>query len=447
MLTSTMDSRLHGDRPLERQMRKDSSQAYDKHLMSKLGRPKTPVGSVEDSPPSRKPSLQSNKPTPLSNLTLTDRTLGPEPIFKVESPFSDSWTNSPGSGLMSPGLPLAPTRSPTYEGGRSGSSSIAMPSPGGKTEEMEMFGRRNTVPRIKRSDSSLSQAMSMMSTTSTPSTTTTSINDFGTVPGVGNYGSGVGTGLAARHGSRGSYDQSQYISEAEPEFGGLMSSNPSHHSKPTHQQLHLLSSPYSHPSAQSALQPQAPKPRRRSHQPSRSRSGMPPKRKAEDLPDDRSQGNPNSQRRTTNQQQTASQYPHTAQASYPTDPSLGLINGTYAPSAGLSLGDGATNSMDSHSHLSAGVVAHTNDQGEGRSSPSYLTNLSLDPSFRASNPPSHQALSSADAQATAAAAHDMATDNSSGLTKSNNAQLQASLHICDCCPKKPKKFDTLEELQ
>lgn len=226
-----------------------------------------------------------------------------------------------------------------------------------------------------------------------------------------------------------------------------------HHLTNQHSQLHHLTSQYTpYPRQSPNLQPLS-SPQRYSHQSSRSRPGMAPKRKAEDDAEDRGAGAAgaayaNSQRRTSNQQRRVSPaHPHISQLPYSSVSSADLPNGSYPSSAGLSLGASSLTSISSHDRLSPSAVTPTNEHhSDGRNSP-YLGNLSLEPSLRASNPPAHPAMSSADAQATAAAAHSMATDNSSSLSKTNAPQLQANLHICDCCPKKPKKFDTLEELQ
>ncbi len=104
-------------------------------------------------------------------------------------------------------------------------------------------------------------------------------------------------------------------------------------------------------------------------------------------------------------------------------------------------------SISPHDRISPSAVAHQpNDQlvmDGGMGSPFD----NMDPSLRASSSqqPMMPNMSSADAQATAAAANNIATDNSAN--KGGASKLQADVHFCDCCPKKPKKFDTLEELQ
>ena len=567
-----MNIRAQRETPLEAKNRKDSSNAYDSQLLSKIGRPKTPtqtaaMGSLEGSPTSRRPSMQKPK-----SLSLADRSqsISTEPMF-TPSLGSSKWASSPRSqsGLISPGLASSVAgahRSPTFE-------ATAATSPGamtGAVDETERFARRNIAqPRFKRSDSSLSMAMSAMSTGS---------GAAGSVSGSGSGSGGeYGSGSVSRANRR--VESSEFFSEGPREddtgeyhiLGGIeetgggiqeltilddqqqsqtSSLHPIHHHQrqaQIHQQQNQPHQPQtpltpsststasSLASSHSAAYPQAQQqqhrvlthhppphhhistaqPQQQHHQPpfaphaqqhptliaaqhppaihaqqnihhatqahlrhraSHSRSGMPPKRSAEDDVAAQDNRGADTKRRTQNTQRASPSHPttqsHPTQASYSSTSSAGLPNGSYASSAGLSVGGSSLTSISSHDRLSPSNITPTTEQSDGRTSP-YLSNLSLEPTLRNSNPQAQSqpqaqpplppppapiqaqaqapvsALSTSDAQATAAAAHSMASDNSAQQQPPPSApqQLQANLFICDCCPKKPKKFDTQDELQ
>ena len=126
--------------------------------------------------------------------------------------------------------------------------------------------------------------------------------------------------------------------------------------------------------------------------------------------------------------------------------SQGLPNGSYASSAALSAGNSSITSISSHERLSPRGVSpssehHLNIKHEGP----YYNQQSMNPSPQDPFPPTHQRTPS-DPQAAAAIARKMSSDPPS-QRKSSAPSLQAHVHICSCCPKKPKKFDTLEELR
>lgn len=121
--------------------------------------------------------------------------------------------------------------------------------------------------------------------------------------------------------------------------------------------------------------------------------------------------------------------------------STGFRNGSYASSNGLSVGSSIT-SISSHDRLSPGGISPSSEQ---RDSP-YVTSISINPSPQNSISQSPHQHRPSDIKSTAAIARKMSSGNT-GPRKQNAPSLQPHAHICECCPKKPKKFDTLQELR
>lgn len=125
--------------------------------------------------------------------------------------------------------------------------------------------------------------------------------------------------------------------------------------------------------------------------------------------------------------------------------STGIRNGSYASSNGLSVGSSLT-SISSHDRHSPGGLSPSSDQQQhnGRDSP-YVAAISMNSSPQ--NPlarPLQQNLS--DMKPEAAAARKFLSDNTAPR-KHPNAPSIPHAHICECCPKKPKKFLTIDELK
>ena len=134
--------------------------------------------------------------------------------------------------------------------------------------------------------------------------------------------------------------------------------------------------------------------------------------------------------------------------------SASLRTGSYASSTGLSAG---ASSMSSYDRPSPGGISPTSDMECGYDkgcivSPgtSQRSPNSTLPSASARLPPPYYE-SSADSKGGTSSLRRVpsATQSSggSGGVSKTSAPRIGSLHICDCCPKKPKKFDTAEELR
>ena len=130
--------------------------------------------------------------------------------------------------------------------------------------------------------------------------------------------------------------------------------------------------------------------------------------------------------------------------------SAGLRNGSYASSGGLSVGSSLTSLSSNHERLSPSsehqyTPQHSTQQFERDSQ--YVTSPSVNPSPRSSLSQSHPLTPSESRSSAAAAARKMSNDTPTPRKPSNPPNLQAPMHICSCCPKKPKRFETAEELR
>ena len=323
--------------------------------------------------------------------------------FKAGSPFS-KYGDSPQSAVVSPGLLSSATsaksymefRSPTYDG--SGQSSAIEP---------ERFSQIR--PASQRSGSG---------------SVATNLDD-----GASNFG-----GLS----SRGSYDQGMTLSTfSEPdtdfpidETGALrhlhLEDRASNRTPPS-----LESHPYSPSSRRLGMKRRA--------------SSPPPEPSRDDKAPLHSVGSSSElyQRHTSSHLSANLNRFSQHHGSVSSTASSGLRNSSYASSGGLSHGGSSITSFSSHERLSPRGISPLPDQHTGRDSP-YVTSISLNPSPRESLSRPHQRTSS---ESKPSGSRKMSSD-STGQGKLHNApKLQANVHICECCPKKPKKFDSLEELQ
>lgn len=401
---------------MERQNRKDSSHAYDKHLLDKIGTHKTPprsstAGSIDLSPVSQGSFPRPGKPPPpLMSTSFSDASFGQtsDSPFKVGSPYGSEWRESPQSAVVSPCLisngvsakSFSDYRNPTFD-------SITAPS---SVTDSERFPHMRQASR--RSDSSGSIL-------------------------VGGFDEG-GASVLSKSKRGGSYDQGIFTNDPD-----LDSDFPTEETRRM-RRLHLddRTTP--------GIDVQSPN----------SRLGT--KRKASsphrDSPrDDKAPlqvaGGTSSelyQRRTSghhlaNRASPVNRYHH-AHGSVSPASSGGLRTGSYASSAGLSVGGASSiTSISSYGRLSPGGISPLSEQQEGRDS-HYLLSASSESSLQSLAALSHQHLTS-DSKSSAAIARKMSTDNTNRVKQAPAPKLQANIHMCSCCPKKPKKFDTLEELR
>ncbi|KAL8649641.1 MAG: hypothetical protein Q9210_004282 [Variospora velana] len=121
--------------------------------------------------------------------------------------------------------------------------------------------------------------------------------------------------------------------------------------------------------------------------------------------------------------------------------SAGLRNGSYASSGCLSVGSSLTSLSSNHDRLSPTSEYPYPQPHPERDSP-YITSH---PSPQAAL--SHSQPRPPSQKQSPAASRKMSSDTPIPPKQSNPPNLQAPMYICQCCPKKPKKFETEEELR
>ncbi|KAF2840751.1 hypothetical protein M501DRAFT_930299 [Patellaria atrata CBS 101060] len=125
--------------------------------------------------------------------------------------------------------------------------------------------------------------------------------------------------------------------------------------------------------------------------------------------------------------------------------SFGQRTSSYASSFGLSVASSATSY--SGEKLSPSALSPSAESDFGPGSP-YAANTSLNPSPRASVSHSlHQRVVSENNEPSSQPRNrKMSTDSITYPRKKSVSGIEG-LHICECCPKKPKKFNTEDELR
>ena len=121
--------------------------------------------------------------------------------------------------------------------------------------------------------------------------------------------------------------------------------------------------------------------------------------------------------------------------------SAGLRNGSYASSAALSVGSSLTSLSSNHDRLSPTSEYPYPQSHPERDSPYITSHPSPGSSLSHAHPrpPSENPAPTLPRQ--------MSTDSPTARKTNNPPNLQAAMYICQCCPKKPKKFETEEELR
>ncbi len=123
--------------------------------------------------------------------------------------------------------------------------------------------------------------------------------------------------------------------------------------------------------------------------------------------------------------------------------SASIRNGSYASSNGLSAAGSSMTSMSSYDRLSSGGISPSSELELGHDSP-YITSVNLDPSPRSSLSKARQRTLSESKQSPAFSARQMSGDTE--IAKHGASKIQG-VYICECCPKKPKRFDSQEQLE
>ncbi|KAI4258211.1 MAG: hypothetical protein L6R42_005230 [Xanthoria sp. 1 TBL-2021] len=432
--SSLSSNRLRGERHLEQRNVDSASQAYDNKLLSKIGKPKTPphvsrTSSVDAASPSSSLSFyQSGRhPHQLKSLSISEGSTGsyPNSPFKRE-PLSSRSAESPRSRAISPSLLSSAAsaksfmdwRSPTWEGGTPTSAGSDPPS----LVPQSRFGSFSS--QYQQQQRHQSRRRSVFSS-----------YDESAAGSLGSEG-------ASRGSKRGSQDQRTALQESDS-----TSDFPYMDETGAMQQLHLEDR--ASLSLDPALQQYSPSPVITSDP----RLGM--KRRASSPPPDSSHDDKaplHSAGSNSDLYQRHTQAAHSTNRASPVNrftaqqgsassaSSTGLRNGSYASPGGLSVGSSLTSLSPNHERLSP-TSEYPNPQPHPERDSPYITSH---PSPHSSLSHSHPAPTSENQSA--AAARNMSTDTPTPRKQNNPPNIQAP-HICHCCLKKPKKFETLEELR
>ncbi|KAI9751764.1 MAG: hypothetical protein M1835_001170 [Candelina submexicana] len=135
---------------------------------------------------------------------------------------------------------------------------------------------------------------------------------------------------------------------------------------------------------------------------------------------------------------------HSSHGSISSISSLGGRTASYTSSTPLSVTSSSITSMSSLDRHSPGVVSPSSEMDLSQDSP-YVHPASLDPSPRGSVSRMNPQRTFPESKPTSAG-RKMSSDEISHI-KHHSAPRLKGVYMCDCCPKKPKKFDTQEELQ
>jgi hypothetical protein len=119
--------------------------------------------------------------------------------------------------------------------------------------------------------------------------------------------------------------------------------------------------------------------------------------------------------------------------------------GSLTSSVGLSLAASSATSVSSYDRLSPRGTSPLSEMDSSHESP-YATSSSLHPSPRGSisrGPP----RTMGEAKAASSARRSSVDDGVCPTTKPRGGSKVPNAYICECCPKKPKKFDSMADLE
>ncbi|KAL8879302.1 MAG: hypothetical protein Q9198_003059 [Flavoplaca austrocitrina] len=433
--SSFSSNRLRGERHLEQQNVDSASQAYDNKLLSKIGKPKTPPqGSrtlsvdAASSPSSSLSFYQSGRhPHQLKSLSISEANTHsyPNSPFKRE-PLSSRSAESPRSRAISPSLLSSAAsaksfmdwRSPTWEGG----------TPTSAGSDPSSFMPQSRFGSFSSQYQQQQQQQQQQRHQSRRRSVFSSCDE--------SAAGSLASDSASRGNKRGSQDQSTTLQESD-----------STSDFPYMEQLHLEDR--ASLSLDPALQQYSSTPVVTSD----TRLGM--KRRASSPPPDSSHDDKaplhaaasNSdlyQRHTQAAHSTSRASPvnrfAAQQGSVSSASSTGLRNGSYASSGGLSVGSSLTSLSSNHERLSP-TSEYPNPQPHPERDSPYITSH---PSPQSSLSHAHPTPTSE--KKSTATSRNMSSDTPTPRKQIHPPNIKAPLH-CHCCPKKPKKFETQEELR
>lgn len=123
--------------------------------------------------------------------------------------------------------------------------------------------------------------------------------------------------------------------------------------------------------------------------------------------------------------------------------SVSLRTGSYASSTGLSIGGSSMTSISSYDHHSRAVSPTSDIDPKENSFGTTSARGSLSSATPSSRPQDQRRLTE---HKITVPSHKRPGQAPLSTTKSGASRI-GGLHICECCPKKPKKFDNREDLQ
>lgn len=449
---SATSQQLHGERHLQQKNLENSSQAYDNKLLSKIGKPKTPP---------RNPSLGSIESSPTSNLSFHQQQSGlyPNQLRSMSFPHS-SYSNSaysdppikkePSSGYGdSPKLrPISPGLNSSSSNANSFTDWRSPPSSAHDYDQYPYYPQRfpSSTSVLRQQKSRRSTGGSLLSSYD-ESAANSSNNTASTVSG--------GPSPLKRE----SYEHTNFF---EPD-----SADSTFPMEDSVRKLRLEDRPTlalgSNPDSQSHYYRHS----NPSLHTSRSRPGMKRKPSQSPPPDPAHEANApfaavggnNTDLYARNT--STPQHPNHRvspvgrqfgqnQGSFSSQSSTGPRNNSYASSAGLSVGASSITTLDQNS---PGISPSSEQQQQqllyqqhsSQDSP-YVTSLPMNQGPR--NTRSQQQYPQAPLEDHPTPPVDQKPQNLQNQRKNNAPpNMQSPSFICGCCPKKPKKFDTLEELR
>ncbi|KAL1968820.1 hypothetical protein VTN77DRAFT_1181 [Rasamsonia byssochlamydoides] len=368
--TSLSEPILQGERDFSRKSVKNSSDNYDRHLLSKIGKPHSPPRS-----------------SAISSLPFHSRSFGSgfqsSPIFDGTPSAPDSRSSIFQSGAISPGTK---TGWKDYTDYRSPSVESSAPSSGVDFDA----GRRQAGAMTPQHEDTFS--------------------------------------LSSRS-NRGSYDQGIF-SDVEGEFsvdeGGQFRQPPSYlDSMSIHSKQHGMKRRASSPPRELSSDDRHPLHKATS-------SG--------DLAQRRTSGHP-----FTGTVSPSSRYPPSHGSLSSTSSASFRSSASYSSSVSLSLGGSSITSVSSYDRLSSGGLSPKSEQEQfhdksNLNQPSPSGSLAGLPAARGPQYPSPTDPKSA------LSTRKMSVQSALNVAKPSGPKI-GGMYICECCPKKPKKFDTPEELR
>ena len=137
------------------------------------------------------------------------------------------------------------------------------------------------------------------------------------------------------------------------------------------------------------------------------------------------------------------------QGSISSQSSADLRNNSYASSAGLSVGGSSITSLDQNSPgiISSSSEHQQNYQTHNEQDFSYIATLPMNQNPPNARPQPQQQYSQPPLENPPDPSVDQKPQPNPAQRRNTGPNMQSSAFICGCCPKKPKKFDTEQELR